>query len=138
MTNRGAIRAGDTIVLHPFGRYSNAFKFAGEVDVLEALEHAKSQYRIDDEQIGMRGFSMGRAGCWQLAVHYADRWFAANPGAGFSGTPRFYSHFRRVTRHRGGRRPSGNGMTVGMGLNLANCPTIAYSGRSTSRNRPLT
>lgn len=94
MTNRGAIEPEDTIVLHPFGRYSNAFKFAGEVDVLEALEHAKSQYRIDDERIGMRGFSMGGAGCWHLALHYPDRWYAANPGAGFSETPQFLLSFQ--------------------------------------------
>ena len=35
--NRGAYTPANTIVLHPYGRYSNAFKFAGEVDVLEGL-----------------------------------------------------------------------------------------------------
>lgn len=34
-------QSADTIMLHPYGRYSNAFKFAGEVDVFEALEHVK-------------------------------------------------------------------------------------------------
>ncbi|MCA9077304.1 MAG: hypothetical protein KDA93_19920 [Planctomycetaceae bacterium] len=130
MTNRGAIEPADTIVLHPFGRYSNAFKFAGEVDVLEALEHAKSQYRIDDERIGMRGFSMGGAGCWQLAVHYADRWFAANPGAGFSETPQFLRSFQGETL-----TPTWWEETLWQWYdcpvwvtNLAHCPTIAYSG----------
>ena len=87
MTQPGPIAPRDTIVLHPFGRYCNAFKFAGEVDVLEALAHAQSQYRIDEDRIANRGFSMGGAAAWQFAVHYADRWFAANPGAGFSETP---------------------------------------------------
>ena len=40
MNRAGRFTPRDTIVLHPYGRYSNAFKFAGEVDVLEALEHA--------------------------------------------------------------------------------------------------
>ncbi|MEZ6064848.1 MAG: hypothetical protein R3B90_03875 [Planctomycetaceae bacterium] len=40
MSQPGAIKPTGGIVLHPFGRYSNAFKFAGEVDVWEALEHA--------------------------------------------------------------------------------------------------
>ncbi len=130
MTTRGAIEPEDTIVLHPFGRYSNAFKFAGEVDVLEALEHAKSQYRIDEERIGMRGFSMGGAGCWQFAVHYADRWFAANPGAGFSETPQFLLSFQ-------GESLSAPWWEETLWqwydcpdwvTNLAHCPTIAYSG----------
>jgi hypothetical protein len=34
----GEFAPPDTFVLHPYGRYCNAFKFAGEVDVLEALE----------------------------------------------------------------------------------------------------
>ena len=80
-------------MLHPYGRYSNAFKFAGEVDVLEALADAKRRLRIDDDRISVRGFSMGGAGCWQMAVHYPDLFFAANPGAGFSETPEFLKFF---------------------------------------------
>ena len=30
----GGITPGDTLVLHPYGRYCNAFKFAGEIDVI--------------------------------------------------------------------------------------------------------
>src|SRR4051812_10044083 len=35
-------------VLHPYGRYCNANKFAGEVDFFEALDHVKKHYPIDD------------------------------------------------------------------------------------------
>ena len=87
--NRGEFTPNHTIVLHPYGRYCNAFKFAGEIDVLEALEDTKRAYRIDDERISVRGFSMGGAACWQLATHYADQGVAANPGGGFSETPQF-------------------------------------------------
>ena len=38
----GELAPPSTIVLHPYGRYCNAFKFAGEVDVLEAIEHVKT------------------------------------------------------------------------------------------------
>ena len=38
----GQIAPPDTIVLHPYGRYCNANKFAGEVDVLEAIAECKS------------------------------------------------------------------------------------------------
>ncbi len=39
MTKVGLYAPQDTFVLHPFGRHCNAFKFAGETDVDEALEH---------------------------------------------------------------------------------------------------
>ena len=97
MSNVGRIAPADTIVLHPYGRYSNAFKFAGEVDVLEALEHAQANYRVDEDRIAVRGFSMGGAGCWQMAAHYPDMFFAANPGAGFSETPEFLKFFQGET-----------------------------------------
>lgn len=76
----------DTFVLHPFGRHCNAFKFAGEQDVYEAMEHARNLFRIDPQRVCIRGFSMGGAGCWHFAVHDPTRWLAANPGAGFVDT----------------------------------------------------
>ena len=93
--NVGQFTPEDTIVLHPYGRYCNANKFAGEIDVLEALDSVKQRYRIDDDRIAVRGFSMGGAAAWQFAVHYPDRWFAANPGAGFSETPEFLKVFQQ-------------------------------------------
>src|SRR5262249_39580925 len=79
----------DTFVLQPYGRYCNANKLAGEVDLFEALDRIKSQYRIDENRIVVRGFSMGGAACWLFAAHYASDWAAAAPGAGFSETPEF-------------------------------------------------
>lgn len=93
-TQVGQFAPPDTIVLHPYGRYCNAFKFAGEIDVLEALDSARSRYPIDDDRIAVRGFSMGGAACWQLAVHYAGLWCAANPGAGFAETAQFLRVFQ--------------------------------------------
>ncbi len=37
LKSAGEFTPADTIVLHPYGRFCNAFKFAGEVDVLQAL-----------------------------------------------------------------------------------------------------
>ena len=95
--NVGQISPTNTIVLHPYGRYCNANKLAGEVDSFEALEAVKHQYRIDPDRVAVRGFSMGGAACWQFAVHYPDQWFAANPGAGFSETPEFLKFFQKET-----------------------------------------
>ena len=62
LKNKGQFTPRDTIVLHPYGRFCNAYKFAGEVDVLEALQHVQTQYPIDRQRIALRGFSMGGAG----------------------------------------------------------------------------
>ena len=73
-------------VLQPYGRFCCANRFAGEVDLFEALANAKTRYAIDDDRLVMRGFSMGGASAWQYATHHSDTWAAAAPGAGFSET----------------------------------------------------
>ena len=83
------------IVLHLYGRYCNANKLAGEVDLFEALADVKKHYAIDDNRIVMRGFSMGGAATWHFAAHYGGRWAAAAPGAGFSETPDFLKVFQK-------------------------------------------
>ena len=130
MHQKGAYTPGGTIVLHPYGRYCNAFKFAGEVDVLEALKDVQTHYRVDRRRTSVRGFSMGGAACWQFAVHYADRWFAANPGAGFSETPEFLKFFQKETL-----KPTWYEKKLwhwydcpDWAINLYHCPTVAYSG----------
>jgi len=126
----GAISPEDTIVLHPYGRYCNAFKLAGEIDVLEALESAQKRYRIDDDRIAARGFSMGGAAAWHFAVHYPDRWFAANPGAGFSETPEFLKVFQQETlQPTWWEQKLWNLYDCNhWAINLRHCPTVAYSG----------
>lgn len=126
----GRIAPADTLVLHPYGRYSNAFKFAGEVDVFEALADVRRNYRVDADRTAVRGFSMGGAGCWQMAVHFPDLWFAATPGAGFSETPEFLKFFQKEQLN-----PTVYERKLwqlydcpGYAINLLNCPTVAYSG----------
>ncbi|MAS96557.1 MAG: hypothetical protein CMO55_25490 [Verrucomicrobiales bacterium] len=126
----GKISPKDTIVLHPYARYSNANKFAGEEDLFEALAVAKQDYRIDENRILVRGFSMGGAACWQFAVHYAGQWAAASPGAGFSETPDFLKTFQGEDL-----KPSWWEKKLwrwydatDWAVNLSNTPTIAYSG----------
>ena len=79
----------DRFMLQPFSRYTNASRFAGETDGLEAIESVAKAYPIDRNRIVMTGFSMGGAAAWSFIVHYADRWAAAAPGAGFSETAVF-------------------------------------------------
>jgi hypothetical protein len=83
----------DFIQLDVFGRGNNAYRWAGEADVLEALRHfyhASAQYHtrynVDPNRIVLRGFSMGGAGAWHLGLHYPSLWRAVSPGAGFTAT----------------------------------------------------
>ena len=120
----------DTIVLYPYARYCNASKFAGEVDSLEALDETQRRYRIDGERISVRGFSMGGAATWHFAVHYADRWFAANPGAGFCETQRFLDFFQgeKLNPTPWEKKLWNMYDCDKWALNLTQCPTVAYSG----------
>ncbi len=87
--NKGEFTPRDTIMLHLYGRFCNASKLAGEVDLFEALDAVKRQYAIDTNRIMMRGFSMGGASAWHFGVHFAGLWAAVAPGAGFSETAEF-------------------------------------------------
>ena len=128
--NPGQFTPADTLVLHPYGRYSNANKFAGEIDALESMEAVKKHYRVDEDRVLVRGFSMGGASTWQLAVHYPSLWAAANPGAGFSETPEFLKSFQQEKldppwyEERLWRMYNATDWAV----NIFHCPTVAYSG----------
>jgi hypothetical protein len=66
-----------------FGRINSAgWHWAGEADVFEAIAAAKQRFKIDDSRVILRGFSMGGEGAWHIALHYPDRFAAAEIGAG--------------------------------------------------------
>ncbi len=121
----------DKFVLACYGRYITAFKFAGEIDVLEAMSEVKKHYPIDDNRVLVTGFSMGGAMAWEFAVHYTDLWTAAAPGAGFAETEEFLKVFQkedlsaspwheRVLYHLYD--------CTDYAANLSNLPTFAYGG----------
>ena len=125
----GEFAPADTIVLHPYGRYCNAFKFAGEVDVFEAIEAVQRDYVVDTNRIVVRGFSMGGAGCWHLAAHHAGFWAGAAPGAGFAETAQYTGAFERFPWPRGFEQILWHWYdATAYAGNLLQCPTIAYSG----------
>jgi pimeloyl-ACP methyl ester carboxylesterase len=88
-TKPGQITPPNAIVVHPFGRHCVGWKHAGEIDVLEVVESVKHRYKIDEDRIVLIGFSMGGAGAWHIGAHYADRWVAVSPGAGFVDVARY-------------------------------------------------
>lgn len=83
MRNAGEFQPRDTIVLHVYGRYCNASKFAGETDMFEALADVKKNFQVDENRIFDRGFSMGGASAWHIGAHYGTYFAAVAPGAGF-------------------------------------------------------
>lgn len=131
MKQVGQITPRNALVLHLYGRYCCANKIAGEVDLFEALAHAKKFYHIDEDRIVVRGFSMGGASAWQFGTHFASQWCAVNPGAGFAETPEFLNVFQnedvsKIPSYQKKLWHLYNSSEYA--LNLANCPTIAYSG----------
>lgn len=135
--NVGEFAPPNTFVLHLYGRYCNANKLAGEVDLFEALADVRKRYPIDDNRLVVRGFSMGGAACWQFAVHYAGLWAAAAPGAGFSETPDFLKVFQKETL-----KPTWYEQKLwhlydctDYAVNLFQCPVVAYSGELDSQKQ---
>jgi pimeloyl-ACP methyl ester carboxylesterase len=91
--DQAAPRDQPFVRLDVFGRGNNAYRWAGEADVFEALESFLTVERglardklLDLSRVVLRGFSMGGAGTWHLGLHYPDRWCLLGPGAGFTTT----------------------------------------------------
>ena len=77
------------IELHPLGRVENAYRWAGETDVLEAIEDACRRYAIDRRRIVLRGMSMGASGTWHLGLKRPDLFAALGPYCGYVDTHQF-------------------------------------------------
>lgn len=124
------VQPKDVLTLIPYGRFCNATKFAGEVDVFEALAAVRAQYRIDANRLAVAGFSMGGGSTWHLATHYSGLWAVAHAGAGFAETPLFT---RALSPNRE-PRPAWEQLlwrqyeATGVSGNLFNHPMIAYAG----------
>jgi predicted esterase len=83
----------DYIRIDIYGRGNNAYRWAGEMDVIEARVNFESFEQmigrgkvIDKQRQVLRGFSMGGAGAWHLGLHRPDKWCVIGPGAGFTAT----------------------------------------------------
>ncbi|HEY2784456.1 MAG TPA: hypothetical protein VGJ05_05720 [Fimbriiglobus sp.] len=89
---------GPYVQIDVYGRGNNAYRWAGESDVIEAYvtELAKDRIvrKVHNRQdnidplapVVIRGFSMGGAGTWHLGLHDPFQFAAMGPGAGFSVT----------------------------------------------------
>lgn len=120
----------DTLILVPYGRFCNATKFAGEVDVFEALGAVRADYRVDSARTMVAGFSMGGASTWHLATHQSGLWCAASPGAGFAETAIYTKALApdKPPRTWWEQKLWAWYDATSYAANLFNCPTVAYSG----------
>lgn len=131
---QAAPKGQDFIRLDIFGRGNNAYRWAGETDVFEALESflageeaLKRQLRIDAERIVLRGFSMGGAGTWHIGLHRPDRWCVIGPGAGFTSTHGYIPKLpAKLPPHQEACLKIYD--AVAYAENAFNVPVVAYSG----------
>jgi dienelactone hydrolase len=93
MKTPGDFTPPGAFVLHLYGRFCNASKFAGETDLFEALADTRARYPVDPRRLVVAGFSMGGASTWHLAAHHAWMWAVAAPGAGFAETAQYAQVF---------------------------------------------
>ncbi|MEZ6126349.1 MAG: prolyl oligopeptidase family serine peptidase [Planctomycetaceae bacterium] len=116
------------IQLDVFGRGNNAYRWAGETDVLEAIADVSRRFRIDPQRVVLHGFSMGGAGAWHLGMHYPANWCSVGAGAGFVD---FYKYQKQKEK-----LPPWQDATLGIydtinyAENAFNVPTVTYGGEN--------
>ncbi len=127
-TKYGQFQPAGTIVIHPFGRYCNGYKSAGETDVFESRDDAIQRFNVDTNRVVLAGFSMGGAGAWHIGAHFADQWAAVHTGAGFVDVKRY----QKLTPEK---YPPAYEQTLwnvydvpSYARNFLNVPFVAYSG----------
>ena len=112
--------------LDVFGRTNNAYRYAGETDVFEALADVERRFRIDNRRITLWGFSMGGAGAWHLGLHHPSRWSSVGPGAGFVDFYKYQEQTQQRPDHQ--HRTLSIYDVVPYALNAYNVPVCTYGG----------
>lgn len=118
--------SGDYIRLDVYGRGNNAFRWAGETDVFEAIADVQRRFRIDHRRIVLWGFSMGGAGAWHLGLHHPDRWAAVGAGAGFVDLYGYTNRKEKLPPHQHAALSIYD--SVNYAMNAANVPFVTYGG----------
>lgn len=114
------------IQLDVFGRTNNAYRWAGETDVFEAIEDVRRRFRIDDRRIVLWGFSMGGAGAWHLGLHHPSFWCAVGAGAGFVDFYEYQNHRTKLPPWQDATLKIYDALPYA--LNAFNVPFVAYGG----------
>ncbi|MEI8019110.1 MAG: hypothetical protein WCH39_12985 [Schlesneria sp.] len=123
------------VQLEVYGRGNNAYRWAGEADVFEAI--AKGAGPFNPDRLVLRGFSMGGAGTWHIGLHHPDRFCVLGPGAGFTTTrgyvgnlPKQLPDYVEKSLHIYD--------AVDYSENTFNVPVVAYSGEKDPQKKAVT
>ena len=138
MRSRGQFTPKDAFVLHPYGRYCNANKFAGEIDVLEALDRRPdavsrstrtgwSDARVFD---GRRGLLAVRRALSRPLGRRQSRGGVLGDAAVPEGLPEGDAEADLVRAEALALYDC-----TGYAVNLFHCPTVAYSGENDSQKQ---
>jgi len=129
-SSRAAPKGQDFVQLEVYGRGNNAYRWAGESDVREAMLFFladEPRGAIAHDRIVLRGFSMGGAGTWHIGLHRPFDYAVIGPGAGFTTTHGYIGglpatlppHQEKCLRIYD---------AVGYAENAFNVPVVVYSG----------
>jgi hypothetical protein len=67
------------IYVHCFGRPSTFYRGMGEEDVLEVIDEVQRRFPVDSDRVYIMGHSMGGSGCYEIGLHYPDRFGGIMP-----------------------------------------------------------
>jgi dienelactone hydrolase len=116
-----------------YGRGNNGYRWAGEVDVSEAMDTflaveqgLKRSELLDPNRFVLRGFSMGGAGTWHLGLHRPDHWCVLGAGAGFATTHGYADVPDKLPPYQEACLHIYD--AVDYAENAANVPVVAYAG----------
>ncbi len=124
------------VQLEVYGRGNNAYRWAGETDVFEAVDLRGFRFLegVDSDRIVLRGFSMGGAGTWHIGLHHPNRFCVIGPGAGFTtthgyvgGLPKVLPEYQEKCLHIYD--------AVDYAENVFNVPVVAYSGEKDAQKK---
>ncbi|MCU0702408.1 MAG: hypothetical protein MUF18_00265, partial [Fimbriiglobus sp.] len=118
----------DHFEVEVYGRGNNAYRWAGEQDVLEVIGQATRFWPVDPRRVVLRGFSMGGAGTWHIGLRRPFEFAVLGPGAGFTTTREY------IGEKKFGPQPDYIEKclriydAVDYAENVFNIPVVAYSG----------
>ncbi len=125
----------DYVQLEVYGRGNNAYRWAGESDVLFAFYDFQQQHKtIDMNRVVLRGFSMGGAGAWHIGLKHSDDFCVIGPGAGFTTTHGYIANLpKELPEHQ--EKCLRIYDALGYAENAFNVPVIAYSGEKDGQKK---
>ncbi|HEY7158600.1 MAG TPA: hypothetical protein VH575_31945 [Gemmataceae bacterium] len=123
----------DYVRIDIYGRGNVAYRWAGESDVMEVIDHfflieqnMKRNQLLDSDRGVLRGFSMGGAGTWHLGLHDPSRWCVISPGAGFTTTHGYVKNLPKLTAEQEACLHIYD--AVDYAENAFNVPIVSYDG----------